>query len=212
MKNVALEPELRDASSKAEKDITSLSTELSLRKDVFENVKAFAQTEEAENLNYEEKRYLKQYLRDGKRNGLEVPEAKLEDFKALKNKVSDLEIEFRKCLSEDTSHMYLDEEDLDGVPDDVVQSMETNEIGQRKVTTKYPHYNPISKYAKNPKTRFEMEKIYQSRCVEENTPRIEEMVKLRHKKAVMLGWLIDHRLLTKLKIVYLRLPQPRLLC
>jgi len=188
MKNVAVDPTLRDASSKAEKEITALSTELSLRKDVFENVKAFGQTEEAENLNYEEKRYLKQYLRDGKRSGLEVSEAKLEDFKALKNKLSDLEIEFRKCLSEDTSHMYLDEEDLDGVPDDVIESMETNEKGQRKVTTKYPHYNPIIKYAKNPKTRFEMEKIYQSRCVEENTVRIEEMVKLRHKKAVMLGY------------------------
>ena len=190
MKNVALDPELRDASSTAEKEISSLTTELSLRKDVFENVKAFAQTEEAENLNYEEKRYLKHYLRDGKRSGLEVSEAKLDDFKALKNKLSDLEIEFRKCLSEDTSHMYLDEEDLDGVPDDVVQSMETNEIGQRKVTTKYPHYNPIIRNAKNPKTRFRMEKIFQSRCMEENTPRIEEMVKLRHKKAVILGWLV----------------------
>ena len=187
MNNVALAPELRDASSKAEKEISALGTELSLRKDVFENVKAFSETEEAENLNYEEKRYLKQYLRDGKRSGLEVSEAKIEDFKALKNKISDLEIEFRKCLSEDTSHMYLDEEDLVGVPDDVIESMETNEIGQRKVTTKYPHYNPIIKYAKNPKTRYAMEKIYQSRCVEENTARIEEMVKLRHKKAVMLG-------------------------
>ena len=190
MNNVALDSELRDASSKAEKEITSLGTELSLRKDVFENVKAFAKTDEAENLNYEEKRYLNRYLRDGKRNGLEVSEAKLEDFKALKNKISDLEIEFRKCLSEDTTHMYLDEEDLDGVPDDVIQSMETNEIGQRKVTTKYPHYNPIIRNAKNPKTRFRMEKIFQSRCMEENTPRIEEMVKLRHKKAVMLGLLV----------------------
>ena len=32
-----------------------------------------------------------------------------------------------------------------------------------------------------------METIYQMRCLEENTPRIEEMVKLRHKKAVLLG-------------------------
>ena len=190
MNNVALDSELRDASSKAEKEITSLGTELSLRKDVFENVKAFAKTDEAENLNYEEKRYLNRYLRDGKRNGLEVSEAKLEDFKALKNRISDLEIEFRKCLSEDTTHMYLDEEDLNGVPDDVIQSMEKNDIDQRKVTTKYPHYNPVIKYAKNPQTRFRMEKIYQSRCVEENTPRIEEMVKLRHKKAVMLGLLV----------------------
>lgn len=45
----------------------------------------------------------------------------------------------------------------------------------------------LSRYAKNPKTRLRMETVYQMRCVEENTPRIEEMVKLRHKKAVLLG-------------------------
>ena len=42
---------LRDASTKAAKDIGTLGTELSLRKDVFGNVKAFAETNEAENLN-----------------------------------------------------------------------------------------------------------------------------------------------------------------
>ena len=45
----------------------------------------------------------------------------------------------------------------------------------------------LLRYAKIPKTRLTMETIYQMRCLEENTPRIEEMVKLRHKKAVLLG-------------------------
>ena len=45
----------------------------------------------------------------------------------------------------------------------------------------------LLRYAKNPKTRLRMETVYQMRCVEENTPRIEEMVKLRHKKAILLG-------------------------
>ena len=45
----------------------------------------------------------------------------------------------------------------------------------------------LPRYAKNPKTRLRMETVYQMRCVEENTPRIEEMVKLRHKKAILLG-------------------------
>ena len=50
-----MDSSLRDASTEAEKTIGNLGTELSLRKDVFENVKAFAQTEQAGNLNYEEK-------------------------------------------------------------------------------------------------------------------------------------------------------------
>ena len=179
---------LRDASAKAAKDIGTLGTELSLRKDVFGNVKAFAETNEAENLNHEEKRYLAKFLRDGKRNGLEVSDDKLQEFKNITNRINNLGIEFTKCLSEDTSHFYIEEEDLEGVSDDVIQSMETNEIGQRKVTTKYPHYKPIIRFAKNPKTRFQMEKVYQSRCLQQNTPRIEELVRLRHRKALILGY------------------------
>ena len=188
MENVATNSSLRDASTKAAKDIGNLGTELSLRKDVFGNVKAFSETKEAENLNYEEKRYLAKFLRDGKRIGLEVADDKLQEFKNITKRITNLGIEFRKCLSEDTSHFFINEEDLDGVPDDVIESMETNEIGQKKVTTKYPHYKPIIRYAKNPKTRFQMEKVYQARCFVENTERIEELVRLRHRKARMLGY------------------------
>jgi len=66
--------------------------------------------------------------------------------------------------------------------------MEKDEEGRRKVTTKYPHYHPVIKNCKNPETRFKMEKLQQSRCVKENTPRIEELITLRHKKANLLGY------------------------
>ena len=163
-------------------------TDLGSRKDVFSNVKAFSETEEAKNLNPENKRYLEEYLRGGRRGGLELPDEKLEKLKEIKKKISNLGTDFRNCLSEDTSYFWIDEADLEGVPADVIESMEQNDEGQRKVTTKYPHYNPVIKNAKNPKTRLTMETVYQKRCVEDNTPRIEELVKLRHKKAQLLGY------------------------
>ena len=165
-----------------------MSTDLGSRKDVYNNVKAFSKTKEAESLNPENKRYLEEYLRSGKRGGLELPDDKLEELKEIKKKISSMGSDFRQCLSEDTSHFWIDEAELEGVPNDVIESMEKNEDGQRKVTTKYPHYNPVIKGAKNPKTRLTMETVYQRRCVEENTPRIEELVQLRHKKAKMLGY------------------------
>jgi len=187
-KNVAESPELREASTAVGKEISNLSTDLGTRKDVFSVVKAFAETKEAEGLNPEQKRYLDKYLRGGKRGGLELSDEKLEQLKTLKKKLSDLGTDFRRCLSEDTSFFWIDEAELDGVPEDVIDSMETDEEGKRKVTTKYPHYRPVIRYAKNPKTRLRMETVYQMRCVEENTPRIEEMVKIRHKKAILLGY------------------------
>jgi len=187
-KNVAATKEFREASSNAGKEFSSLFTDLGSRKDVFSNVKAFSETEEAKNLNPENKRYLEEYLRGGRRGGLELPDEKLEKLKEIKKKISNLGTDFRNCLSEDTSYFWIDEADLEGVPADVIESMEQNDEGQRKVTTKYPHYNPVIKNAKNPKTRLTMETVYQKRCVEDNTPRIEELVKLRHKKAQLLGY------------------------
>ena len=125
------------------KEISNLSTDLGTRKDVFSVVKAFAETKEAEDLNPEQKRYLADYLRGGKRGGLELSDEKLDQLKTLKKKLSDLGTDFRRCLSEDTSFFWIDEAELDGVPEDVIDSMDVDEEGKRKVTTKYPHYRPV---------------------------------------------------------------------
>jgi len=187
-RQVAMDKTVRDASAEADKKISELVIDLSLRKDVYENIKAFNKTEEAKSLNYEQKRYLDVALRNGKRNGLLLSGDELEEFKKKKKKVSEIEIDFRKCLSEDNSHFYAEEKDLEGVPQDVIESMEKDESGKYKVTTKGPHYSPVIKYCKNPQTRYIMESTYQSRCMEENTPRVEEMIALRQRNAELLGY------------------------
>ena len=184
---VALDKNLRDASTQATKEISRVLIDLSLRKDVFENVKAFADTEGAMNLDSETKRYVDRVLRDGKRNGLLLSGEKLEDFKSNKKQISELGTDFRKCISEDTSNFYVEETDLEGLPQDLINSLEKDENGRRKLTCKYPHYNPIMDNCKNPHTRYLMEKTFRSRCLKENTPRIEKLIALRQKQADLLG-------------------------
>ena len=72
----------------------------------------------------ENARYLRKTLEAGKRNGLELEADKLEEFKMVKKKISELGISFRSCLSEDTSHIWVREEELAGVPQDLVSSLE----------------------------------------------------------------------------------------
>ena len=96
-KNVALNKELRDASSDASKKISEVEIDLSLRKDVFLNVKAFSETEEATSLSYEQKRYIEKTLRDGKRNGLLLAKKDLQEFKENKKRISELGIDYDKC-------------------------------------------------------------------------------------------------------------------
>ena len=152
------------------------------------NVKVFSQSVEAMNMNYEQKRFVQKVLKDGKRNGLLLSGNKLKEFKKIKKSISTIGVDFGKCLADDTSHFYAEEKDLEGVPQDVIESMERDENGQLKVTTKYPHYNPVISQCKNPQTRYIMEKTFgSSRCVQENTPRIEELIPLSQRQAEILG-------------------------
>ena len=50
---VALDKGLRDASSEAEKKLDEFSVEMSMRKDIFDNLVAFSHTDEAKGLNPE---------------------------------------------------------------------------------------------------------------------------------------------------------------
>ena len=110
--NASLDKSVREASTKAEKQINDLTIDLSLRKDINQNVKVFSQSVEAMNMNYEQKRFVQKVLKDGKRNGLLLSGNKLKEFKKIKKSISTLGVDFGKCLADDTSHFYAEEKDL----------------------------------------------------------------------------------------------------
>jgi len=185
---VALDKPLRDAASEAEKLLDEFSVEMSMRKDVFDRVFAFSKTAEAEKLEAELKRFVEKTVTEGKRNGLHLSEEKREEIKVIKKKIAELGTDFNKNLNEDTTHVFFDESELTGVPEDLVKSFEKNEDGKCKVTMKYPHFFPVTRKCNNPDTRLKMEKTYLSRCNEENIKILEEIVSLRQKQAAILGY------------------------
>jgi len=185
---VALDKDLRDASSDAEKQMDEFSVEMSMRKDIFDNIVAFSLTDDAKALDPELARFVEKSVIEGRRNGLHLPEDKRLEIKDIKKRISDLGVDFNKNLNEDTTFLLFDKSELEGVPEDLVNSFEKDESGKLKVTMKYPHFFPVTRKCKNPKTRFEMEKTYQSRCMAENTAIIEEIVELRRRQAELLGY------------------------
>ena len=52
---------------------------------------------------------------------------------------------------------------------------------------KYPHFFPVTRKCRVPSTRLLMEKTFLSRCLEENTAILEELIELRQKHAELLG-------------------------
>ncbi|KAG7260145.1 hypothetical protein CRUP_025402 [Coryphaenoides rupestris] len=153
---------VRSASTEAEKKLAKFDVEISMRQDVFHRVIAL-QKKLQDNVTPEEKRFLNRIVTLGKRNGLH-----------LSNEIQEDITRFSKQIS--------------GLADSYLNGLERTEDGRYEVTLEYPHYYPLMKRCHVPETRRRMELAFHSRCKEENTAILEQLIELRAKVAALLGF------------------------
>lgn len=196
---VSVSKALRDASTEADRRLQAFDVEISMRQDVFD--KLLILEKKQEKLQPEANRFLERLIKLGKRNGLHLPQDVQKEMKTLKSRMNDLCIQFNKNLNEENTVLEFTDEELEGLTDDFINSLaKSPDTGKRKVTLKYPHYFPIMRKAKNPETRRLLEHAYNTQCMEENTPILEELVSLRQKQAELLGFPTHASYITDLRM------------
>jgi len=201
LQNVSPDKAVRDASHAAEVQLRKHAVEVSMRKDVYRVIKSYAEAHcDADALDAEWRRYLEFTLRDYRRAGLDLEDAKYEEIKAIKKRMSEIASEFAKNLNEENTVFILEEDELKGMPADWMSARLIRDgdgdddeattaaaVGKYRVSLKYPDLFPILQKCLIEKTREKMLRAHNSRCMKENTPIMEELVKLRYQQAQLLG-------------------------
>lgn len=186
---VSTDKALRDASTEAEKLLDDFSIESSMREDVFKLVDAVLQKKES--LDAESQRLLEKDHKSYIRNGLNLPAGPKRDrFKEIKQRLSAISIAFQKNLNEEQGGIWFTREELDGVPDDVVDGLKVGDgenEGKLRLSFKYPDLFPTLKYATNAETRKRVFVENENKC-NDNVPLFREAILLRDEAARLLGY------------------------
>ena len=186
---VSTDQKLRDASTESDKLMDDFSIESSMREDIYALVDAALK--KGEKLDPESQRLLEKEHKGYVQNGLGIPKGPKRDrFKEIKKRLSELTITFSKNLNEENGGLWFTSKELEGVPEDVVSSLQKGDgenEGKLWLTFKYPDLLPTLRYATNAATRQKLFISNENKC-NQNVPLFREAIVLRDEAARLLGY------------------------
>jgi len=194
-------PELREAYNATLPKITQYYAELGQNLALFEKFKALRNSAEFAGLSVSRKKIIENELRDFRLGGAELPDDKKKRYLEIQERLSELTSRFSDNLLDATNDFTLlieNKKELSGLPEDVLQAAyEAAQLAGKNgwlFTLKAPSYMPIMQYADNRALREKMYRAYGTRASEfgkpewDNTPLMEEIIKLRGEEAKLLGF------------------------
>lgn len=194
-------PALRSAYNAMLPKVTALFIELSQNEALFKKYQAIEASPEFKTLSPVRQRILKREIRDFILSGAALPPAQRERVSEIGQALSQCSQKFSENLLDATNAFALvveNEDDLKGIPGDVkalyAASAQAAGVKGWRITLQYPSYLPAMKYADNRALREKLYRAFATRAAEfdggqwNNTPLIDEILKLRAEEASLLGF------------------------
>lgn len=203
LNSVKNSPELRDAYNTCLPLLSDYATEMGQHKGLHAAFREIAEHENYRMLEPSQKKIIENALRDFRLSGIDLPAEKQERFREISQELSQLTSKFGENVLDATNQwekLITDESLLAGLSDSA-RAMARQSAEQRDqegwcFTLEFPSYIAIMTYAESRDLREELYAAYVTRASDQgphdkaldNTPVMEQILKLRHEKAKLLGF------------------------
>src|SRR2546423_1426749 len=192
---------MRAAAENAVKEFQDWAVGIDYREDVYKALKAFADTKP--NLSGEDKKLFDETMRDYRRAGLELPPDKRKEVEDLRKQLAKLGTDFDTNIVNAKAPIGFTKGELDGVPDSFLEAPGVkNKQDTRNpaaavdvLTDSYTvlanvtwQYNTVEDNAKNEVTRKKLYVARDSLAKDTNRTVLNQMIDLRNKIALRLGY------------------------
>ena len=181
-------PAMRTAAENAVKTYQEWAVGIDYREDVYKAVKAFADTHPK--ITGEDEKLLKETMRDYRRAGLELPPDQRKEVEQLRKELSKLGTDFDTNIVNSTAPVMFAKADLDGLPESFLASpgIRTGDDVYTVMANVTWQFNTVEENAKSEATRKQLYVIRESLGKHKNVPVLNEMLALRNKIALRLGY------------------------
>jgi oligopeptidase A len=194
--------EWHEVYAKCLEKVTSYSTNLGQNTGLFKKYKQLEQGKEYQEYCAAQKKVIENSLRNFRLSGIDLPEQQQQEFKAISLQLSQLTTAFANNILKSTqawTKNITNVDNLAGIPETSLamlkQLAEQKNLDGWLVTLDFPSYLAVITYAENRELRAEVYQAFATRSSErannpefDNSDNIKQILKLRHQKALLLGF------------------------
>ena len=179
---------MRTAAENAVKAYQDWAVGVEYRADVYKAVKAFADTKPK--LSGEDEKLLNETMRDYRRAGLALPADKRKEVEQLRKDLAKLGTDFEGNIVNAKGPVVFTKAELDGVPEDFLAKpgVKTAEDAYTVMANVTWQFIAVEENAKSEATRKKLYVIHDSLAKDTNVPVLNQMLVLRNKIALRLGY------------------------
>ena len=183
--SVSPDSKVRDDARTCETEVAQFTTALLLDRRVYDALSAV----DVKAADANTQRFAMLVLRDYKRAGVALDDAKRARIKAIDDEMTTLGQTIQKNIAEDTRYVDVtDKKRLAGMPQDWIDAHKPDAKGVIKISTDYPDYNPFLTYADDDALRKELYIKFRSRGDKDNEALLQKLLVLRAERAKLLGF------------------------